>query len=149
MGDRTVVRLTLLLAQEQAAKSIMGNYTHEERATASDWVHYTFYEVNYGELKFLGKLQSAGIAYDSEWDAGSEYSAGCEYCRFTDEGEIVLKAQYDNEENPNLQDCLDRIDDPVGLREYILRHKANRTILPWDDQERFGKIYRTRQLLIS
>lgn len=148
MGDRTYVTLSVLSAHKEQVTAL------SEDTYNSDWEqptkhYFVFGEVNYGELDFLDKLQDAGIAYDSEWEAGSEYGSGGEHCRFTAEGEIVLKEIYDSEINPNLTQLISLIDQPEALRNFILHHKEQITTLPWDNQEEYGKLYRTKQLIAA
>lgn len=149
MGDRTSVTLTVLKVQAEAAQEL---FEFEPDHAAENegilpLVYFSFYEVNYGDLPFLDALQSAGIAFDSDWDHGSEYSPGTEFCRFRADG-TVQRYSYSNEyKNPDLQRMMGLIDDPEALKTYILDHHNNITPLPWDNQAVYGKIYQTKQLI--
>ena len=148
MGDRTSVTLTVLRSQADKAKTcIDSNYAHQVDSSDTLLIQWEFDEVNYGELTFLKKLQKAGIAYDSDWANGDEYGEGCEYCRFTSEGDIVLKSLYDNEDCLPMNVLTRLMDAPVALRQRILDKIKERTVLPWDDQERHGKQYLALQLI--
>lgn len=146
MGDRTTVTLTVLASQKEAAKELF------DTAAVEDWGYrelheYLFYEVNYGELEFLDKLQAAGIAYASRWDAGDGYGAGTKFCRFTSDGDSEIKEVYDTGVNPELTPLLACIDDHAALKKFILAHRESITPLPWDNQEEYGKRHRAKQLI--
>jgi hypothetical protein len=149
MGDRTSVTLTVLTSQKAEAERIAlaDGYEADHMSDAGHVTYFSYYEVNYGELSFLPQLTAAGIAFDSDWDSGNEYGAGTEFMRFTPEGEAKGFSYSDEYFNPDLKRCMDLIDKPDELRAFILDHKDKVTPLPWDNQEAFGKIYRTKQLI--
>lgn len=148
MGDRSYVTLSVLKSQAELAKAFMDYEPNDEGNFDGDrCTYFSFEEVNYGELEFLDALQAAGIAYLSEWEGGSEYGPGCTSCRFTAEGEAIIKSFDDSEINPHLHNLMELINQPKQLRNYILAHKELRTILPWDNQEEYGKLYRTTMLI--
>ena len=149
MGDRTTVTLTVLKSQKDEAITIglADGYEPDHVSESNHLAHIAYYEVNYGELTFLPQLTAAGIAFDSDWDHGGDYSAGTEFSRFTSEGEIKEFSYSNDMYNPNLGTCMGLIGDPEKLVQYILDHHNKVTPLPWDNQEAFGKIYRTKQLL--
>ena len=146
MGDRTTVTLTV---PNEFADTVEEIEEAQERdpSTEGDLIYLTYYEVNYGELRFLEKLKEQGIPYDSAWCAGCEYGSGTRSLRFTPEGEAIELELYDADANPEMRALMVLIDDPVALRQYILDHQASRQVLPWDNQVEYGKIYRTRQLI--
>lgn len=146
MGDRTSVTLMVLLSQEEAAKSIFGGDS-ENRWTHGEFAYHSFYEVNYGELSFLDALESAGIAFDSDWDSGSEYGPGCDSCRFTVEGNVIRKNISNDYKNPSIHTLMEKINDYTALKEFITKHYENITVPPWDNQEQYAKIYRAKQLI--
>lgn len=146
MGDRTYVTLTILASQQdEAIKHFDGDA--DEAHTHGLFAHHTFYEVNYGNLQFLDELQAAGIAYDSQWEAGSEYGPGCDYCRFTADGDVVLKSISDSYQNPSLTKLMEKINNYEELRAFIIAHHEEVSVLSWDFQEEYGKLYRTKQLI--
>lgn len=158
MGDRTHVILTL-------------NRSHYEQVKDEDWFDDEFYgeidggnlvhmtqaedglvfieydEVNYGELDFLENLRAIGIAYTSEWANGSDYRAGWESCRFTENGEAQVIHLFEGEEDPPISELRARLAKPIQLVEYIKQYERERTPLPWDNQIEYGKRYQARQLL--
>lgn len=145
MGDRTSVTLGIPNALKEQAKTIIGqDYDTEKTAMLA---YFTFEQVNYGELDFLDALQAAGIAYDSGWEAGDEYGPGCKSCRFTSEGEAIVKEIYDTELDPPMSTLIQLIDQAENLRDFILQYKAERTLLPWANQEEYGKLYRAHMLI--
>lgn len=146
MGDRTQVILTVLKEHEALVQEVYKD-EQEEAWDGDTTVSFTFQDIDYGNLYDLAKLKEMGIAYDSQWLAGCEYGEGCEYLRFTPEGDPIFKEQYVSEKNPPLNDLLALLDSPEKLREYILAYKEKIAILPWDNQGEYGKIYRTKQLI--
>ena len=149
MGDRTRVTLTVLRSQAEKAQELFSEGYESEDTIASDSLLYSweFDEVNYGRLPFLGGLKTAGIAYDSGWDNGDAYSSGYASCRFSSEGELVQKDLYDNEDSIPLSVLTRLLNEPETLRQKILDTIQERTVLPWDHQEEFGKLYRMKQLI--
>lgn len=148
MGDRTNVSLLVLTSQANTTKSFF-EYTCDEEKVYDEQTSFYFSEVNYGELPFLSELISAGIAYDSDWDRGDEYGSGIESARFTAEGELVKKTIYEDAINPPIDSLLSRIDNPIELRQFIVDYVEKSNVLPWDNQEEYGKIYRVKQLINS
>ena len=149
MGDRTTVVLSVLKSQEADALK------HFDASGCECWEHddqtccWQFEEVNYGNLEFLQHLRSAGIAYNSSWSAGSEYGPGTEYCRFTEDGLIHCVEVADVDINPSITKLLELIDNPDGLRAFILEHHATTTPPSWDNQEEYGRRHRARMLINS
>ena len=150
MGDRTTVNLYVLRSQAQRAQKLFSKDFESEEQVMLDGSYlfsWSFEEVNYGELPFLSELTAAGIAFDSAWDNGDEYSSGYASCRFSSEGELVQKDLYDNEDSIPLFVLTRLLNDPETLRQKILDTIQERTVLPWDHQEEFGKLYRMKQLI--
>lgn len=146
MGDRTQVVLLVLLEHADVVRAIYKN-EFEESWLGDTLATFTFQEINYGTLHDLIKLQEMGIPYNSVWSAGDDYDEGGEYLRFTPEGDICYKELYVSDENPPLNKLLELLDSPEKLREFILTFKEKVSILPWDNQEEYGKIYRAKQLI--
>lgn len=156
MGDRTTVTLTVLMSQADEAKRMAEHSQsadNEFDLNGVEFIDLIFYDVNYGDLNhgisYLDNLKAHGIAFESRWEPGSEYGSGCKYCRFNDEGEAVLLEIYDSEVNPELNRLLELIDDYQALKAYIQEHAAERTPLPWENQEEYGKLYRATKLITS
>lgn len=156
MGDRTTVTLTVLRSQADKAREIFEhgqNVDIDFELNGVEYVDFTFNGVNYGDLdrgtKWLTKLIENGIAFDSQWDAGSEYGPGVETARFTEEGGVERKEVSDSFVNPSLEQLMALIDDHAKLKEYIQNHFVEVTPLSWDNQEEYGKLYRARQLITT
>ena len=147
MGDRTSVALRVLTSQVERVKEIIKGEYYETDYNEPSLTIFNFDEVNYGTLPFLEALMDNGIAYDSKWDSGSEYGPGAESCRFTSEGEAVMKGFSDSAKNPDIHCLLQFIDQPERLRQFILDHITEREVLPWDNQEEYGKLHRMVQLI--
>lgn len=146
MGDRTTVTLAFLQSQQDEALKHFDQVASEAEIV-DDLAYHSFYEINYGNLEFLDALQAAGIAYDSTWDSGSGFDSGTRSCRFMPDGTAVIKEIYESENNPNLGALLSRIDDLLALRQFILEYHQKISVLPWDNQEEYGKRHQITQLI--
>ena len=149
MGDRTTVKLTVPTSHEQLVEEIIRDFSYSAEAIDHEdgCTGFTFDEVNYGQLDWLPELIRKGIAYTSEWEAGSEYEAGSESTRFTLDGEVITKVVYDSDLSIAIVTLMDVINKPESLVQLIKEsHEAN-TVLPWDNQEEYGKRYLTRKLI--
>lgn len=153
MGDRTTVTLRVLASQREATERLIPPGAEPEEdyeATSDDGVAltaFTFHEVNYGSLNFLDDLRDAGIAYDSHWEDGGDYTAGTNYCRFDEAGQCIEHDVYDSDTNPNLSALMACIDQPEALRELILEHHEKVCALPWATQEHNSKLFLAHSLL--
>lgn len=146
MGDRTTVTLTVLKSQsKEAEKLFYGQW--DEGFDIEQFTQYVFNDVNYGNLDELPSLQNMGIAYNSRWDAGSNYGPGEETCRFTPEGELLIQTIGDEYKNPCLKSLMEAINSHEMLKRIIMRHYEEVTALPWDNQEEYGKLFRARRLI--
>lgn len=148
MGDRTTVTLTVLTSQVSEVVEILEYvldcaYKFNGDITTS----FTFDEVNYGTLKNLPALVDKGIAYESDWEAGSGYGPGTESTRFTEEGEVITKTVCDEDLSLAVITLMGVIDHPTELVELIKERHIELQILPWDNQEEYGKRYMARQLI--
>lgn len=152
MGDRTRVTLTFLASQKEKLDSLLGEW-EQPNSTDQDIdgggvVDYIYDEVNYGTLDFLARIRDAGIAYNSRWEDGGEYTKGTEYCRFTEDGDCIQQEIYDEDINPQLDSLMKLIDNPVQLRRFIVNHKRNVTFDELDEnQVEYGKRYMTAKLI--
>lgn len=146
MGDRTSVMLEILSTQAEKAETFFDGDAFE-LDESPPITTCTFQEVNYGNLPYLKKLRDNGIAYNSIWSSGSNYSSGAEYGRYTSQGVFVVLTVYDDCINPDLDSLLKMIEDHTALKEYLLEHQKKVTPLPWDNQEAYGKLYQVMRLI--
>ena len=146
MGDRTTVTLTILKSQQDEALKHF-DFVADEAWLDEPLAYHQFYEVNYGTLDFLDKLKAAGIAYESEWDHGSEYGPGVKSVRFTADGDVVEKEVYNSECSIDVHDLMALLDKPKKLKDLIKSTHQAVSVLPWENQEEYGKIYRAKQLI--
>lgn len=145
-SDQTTVTLSVLSSQAKATERLFDTSVDEEGISGTEaW--FTFYEINYGELEFLPELVKAGIAYDSNWERGDQYKAGTESVRFRPDGTVENKTIYDGDPAAPLCELLPLIDNHSELKKYILIRQEHFAVLPWDNQEEYGKLYRTIQLI--
>lgn len=143
--------LTVLAKQKHLLFQTMekADYQCSEFFFIKDKVKLEFYEVRNAELEFLPKLQEQGVAYDCSWDRGVDFEQGTEHCRFTQDGEKIIKTIFADQLNPNLRDLVKHKDDPERLRNFILEFERKLEVLPWDNQIEYGKAYSLRQLITT
>lgn len=147
MGDRTWVEILVLNETLPLVKEILPD--DAEISTSFEFSSFYFDEVNNGCIEEQDQLTEAGIPYNYEWGTGDNYNPGSKYIRFTPEGELEHIEYYENEINPPLEKLLELVSKPKELAEYVQQYSDERTPLPWDNQVEYGKIYRTRQLILA
>ena len=154
MGDRTTVTLDIRKEDLERIKNEpwfeYGEEDYEYSRDGVELVSIVHHEVNYGELPFLHELTARGIPYDVRWESGGGYTAGYGFLRFTPEGKARLIEYNDEDENPPLTKLLSLshdLPDTHPLRQYLLQWQENRVPDGWENQEQYGELYRTLQLL--
>lgn len=149
MGDRTSVRLLLLTEQVAFAQSVVDLDAEGTNEWSHTGIHSEclFEEVNYGRLHFLSALTEAGIAFNSVWSDGGNYSSGITYGRFLPDGTSFSQDIYDDEINLDLAALQGLFDKPNALVLYIQEQIKNTIPIPWDNQIEYGKLYRARKLI--
>lgn len=146
MGDRTTVTLSFLESQQDEALKHF-SFVADEAWCDEPFAYHRFEEVNYGTLDFLDKLKASGIAYESEWDRGSEYGPGVKSVRFTPDGDVVEKEVYNSECSIDVHDLMALLNKPEELKDLITSTHQAVSVLPWENQEEYGKLYRAKQLI--
>lgn len=146
MGDRTTVTLSFLESQQDEALKHFDSVA-DEAWLDEPFAYHRFEEVNYGTLNFLDKLKAAGIAYESEWDRGSEYGPGVKSVRFTADGDVIEKEIYNSECSIDVHDLMALLDKPEELKDLITYTHEAVSVLPWENQEEYGKLYRAKMLI--
>ena len=147
MGDRTWVGIAVL---NETLSLVEGILPDDARIVyGASHTTFFFHEVNNGCIEEQDQLTDLGIPYNYEWGMGDNYNPGSKYIRFTPEGELQHIDYYENELNPPLEKLLELVSKPKELAEYVQQHSDNLTPLPWDNQVEYGKIYRTRQLILA
>ena len=146
MSDRTNVYLTVLNVHAIEAEKIFNNEADDFEKRLVDTI-FTFEDIKYGTLAFLDILTDAGIPYDSAWCQGSGYGEGTQSCRFTSEGEAIVKTVYLSAHNIPLEELLPLLDDSPALVACIKSWHEDTVVLPWERQEEYSKIFRTKKLI--
>ena len=147
MGDRTWVEIVVLNETLPLVEKILPD--DAEINTSLGLSSFYFHEVNNGCIEEQEQLTDLGIAYNYEWGMGDNYNPGSKYIRFTPEGELQHIEYYANDSNPPLEKLLERVSKPKELAEYVQQYSDDITPLPWDNQVEYGKIFRTRQLILA
>ena len=147
MGDRTWVEIIVLNESASLVKEILDDSAEINEGTPL--TSFYFYEVNNGCIEEQDQLTDLGIAYNYGWDTGDNYNPGSKYIRFTPEGELQHIEYYENDSNPPLEKLLALVSEPKELAEYVQQFADDITPLPWDNQVEYGKIFRTRQLILA
>jgi len=162
MGDRTSIILTVHRDFEQQVQEILTMADGEpydaeiQEEDGEELIYFQLEGINYGELNCLPKLQELGIAYCSSWAEGDDYGPGEKNLRFTEDGEAIIKEWYESD----LQCPFETLksyteihakdaDLAFAVRDWVAKQVERTTVLPWSDQIRNGKVYRTKQLLIQ
>jgi hypothetical protein len=92
-------------------------------------------------LACLNKLTNHSIAFTA-------YANGVKrHVRYTPRGRRIDFTVKDGEENPKLEVLMLMTPNPGELAKYIRDYHANNVPLPWDNQEEYGKIHRTLELI--
>lgn len=146
MGDRTWVEIVVLNETIDQVKSILPNDADVTPGVSLS--AFYFYEVNNGHIEEQEELSKHGIPYNYEWGNGDNYEAGSKHIRFTPEGEVQHIEYFESEINPPIEKLLELVDQPEKLAQYVRQYSAEKTPLPWNNQVEYGKIYRTRQLIL-
>lgn len=147
MGNRTWVEITVMNESATLVKEILVDV--DEINEDISLTNFRFYEVNYGCVEEQDQLTDLGIPYNYEWGSGDNYKSGFKYIRFTPEGEVKHIKYYEDEINPPLEKLLELVSNPEKLVRYVQQYADDKTPLPWDNQVEYGKIYRTRQLILA
>ena len=146
MGDRTSVYLRILACH----KELVEKYIEDAEGPPEEvrnFLQYAFYDVNYGNLPFLDDMGNAGIPYDATWESGDQYGEGTQSGRFTHEGVFVDKTVYGSAQGVPLDALIPILDDHAALIECIKKCQEEITVIPWDNQEEYSKLYRARKLI--
>lgn len=142
--------LKVLTEQADEVEAIIDAYSHSDDNWGDDeYTVFGFSDVNMGVLDFLGELTNAGIAYDSTWDAGSNFGEGTEHCRFTPTGEVTTQTLYAADSSIPLGDLVEYLENHEMLKELILKKQAERHVEPLDAKQiEYGKLYQVARLVI-
>ena len=152
MGDRTSVMLQVLRVDADRAREIIepieGEADQEDDPDGTSLLFdFHFNDVNYGNLNCLEDLQEAGIPHDSSWESGGDYGPGCQSCRFTDTGGMIVNSVAADEVGISTAILMPHIDDHEKLKALIREHHGKVSNLPWDNQEEYAALYRTLKLI--
>ncbi len=159
MGDRTTCRVYVLKEHEARAIELIKPEEGEPGDTGAffvgsdahpEIVALYYYDVNYASIDALDEFLAEGIAYDFDWDQGSDFTQGESHLRFTAEGEAVFTS--DSPENPSgyltsIEKALNSLTSVNEVRACLVQIKAKHVPLPWDNQVEYGKVYRARKLI--
>lgn len=165
MGDCCLVTLTLTHAgheefrrqpwYDRPSREEPGHDLAAQRRTRSvvppktARVDLEYEGINYGRLDFLHQLEDLGLAYDVRVHGGADYGPGMRHCRFHPSGKKQIIEYDDDEETLPLDKLMRYIQhrNLDGLVHFIRQHHAAITPLPWDNQDAYGKVHRTRRLI--
>ena len=147
MGDSTWVEILVLNKSAPLVKEIL--IDADEINEGTSFTSFYFYEVNGGCVEEQDQLTEMGIPYNYYWGRGDNYNPGSKYIRFTPEGELQHIEYYENDSNPPLEKLLELVSKPKELAKCVQQFADDITPLPWDNQVEYGKIFRTRQLILA
>lgn len=134
MSDHTAVMLTLRKKDYLDNIELLDIHKSEVTDDNNGTVHLPYYDVNHGNLEFEHILQNERIAYDKQWDNGSEYVNGNEYFRVLGNGKTTANSWNNNEEDDiNLSAALASFESG-NIEAFLLEKKIASYIMPWDEQ---------------
>ncbi len=154
MGDRTTCRVYVLKEHMDRAIALIepeeGEPSDIDQGINLPWTCLYYEDVNYACIDALDEFLAEGIAYNFDWDQGSDFTQGESHLRFTAEGEAVFTS--DSPENPSsyltsIEKALNSLTSVNEVRACLVQIKAKHVPLPWDNQAEYGKIYRARKLI--
>lgn len=109
---------------------------------------YTVQQVSDRSIEdFLDTLLEAGIAYDAAYVSKYSDDRWVTHWRFTDDGLLVDKVTYENDNFLEVVELMHLINDEKALTDYILKAYKNLYVIPWDKQDEYGKIFQMKQLI--
>ncbi len=155
MSARSDVTLTVLTVHEERVNKIatrhgLGESWEKCIFNTDPLSQALFPDMKYATLPFLPELKENGIPYILTWASYDDVEAGQEFCRYSENGELVSKeiddSQWDSISLSGVESCLDM---PIALRQYVKEQREYLTILPWDNQEEYGLKYVALQLIRS
>lgn len=146
MSDRSNVYLTVL---NEHADQVLQLFAHTIQGSEKE-DHLCIFEMgekSYGQLDGLKKLEAAGIAYDSSWDAEFEYEEGVSSLRFKPNGEAAHFTIYESAQSIRIATLMTMINDFDTLASFILEADKGITVPSWDNQLEYAKLFRAQQLI--
>mgnify|MGYP000282334505 CR=1 FL=1 len=148
MGDRTYVELFVLLEHTDKARKIASTYRDPDEETAEGiYTRFAFDEVSYGKLPFLDALVFEGIPYESNYAAGGDFTEGTDSCKFTENGEAIIKEISKEEYSISIHKLYELLPSPAALGKFISERYEYVIVLPWANQLEYSKRYLARKLI--
>ena len=145
MIDHTTVKLDFLVSQIGIVHSKIGD--PDWRNLHKNVMRFGFMIVPNDIMDKVGSLKASGVAYDYYWDRGSSFSSGRHSTRFSPDGKLIYKDLIESDLKLNVERIYKYIDDLDLLKRIIKDAYERQCILPWDNQEEYGKLYMARQLV--
>lgn len=107
-----------------------------------------FHDIRWGTLPICRDMEKAGIPYDSKYASGTVFSAGIDYCRYSANGDLIVRVIEDSAVNPPIQELMRLLEEPEKLRKYIQTHHDLYTVPPLDKAQAHNKkLWRMRLLV--
>jgi len=98
------------------------------------------------ELECIPVLLANSAAFDVNVKGGS-WTQGTRYNRYNSQGKHFDFFVRDDEIDPELNALMALLHKPEDLVKLIVDHHRRTVPLPWDNQEQYGKIHRTLELI--
>ena len=145
MIDHVTVRLDFLVSQIGIVHSKIGD--PDWRNLHKNVMRFGFRNMPNAIMDKVGSLKASGVAYDYSWGRSLFLNSGGHSTRFSPDGELIYKDLIKSDLNLNVESIYKYTDDPDLLKRIIKAAYERQCILPWDNQEEYGKLYMARQLV--
>ena len=145
MIDHVSVRLDFLVSQIGIVHSKIGD--PDWRNLHKNVMRFGFRNMPNAIMDKVGSLKASGVAYDYSWGRGSSFNSVRHSTRFSPDGELIYKDLIESDLNLSAESIYKYIDDLDLLKRIIKDAHERQCILPWDNQEEYGKLYMARQLV--
>jgi hypothetical protein len=160
MSNERTITITVLASQKELAQKILkpekvGTPDNENAFIIQDvpaLYYMQYYEAQDSWFtKALVELKNAGIAWDYEYSRGEDTNSqsGEDHLRFTETGEDIITGWVEEDEHILVRDLMEALDHPELLRARILEADAKLQVLPWTNQEEYGKRHKAARYLSS
>lgn len=157
-GERTIT-ITVLASQKDQARAILDPHLgspNDENVfiiQTDPALHYMQYHEAKDKhfTKPLVELKDAGIAWDYEFGRAddSDDQSGEDHLRFTETGEVIITGWMQEDTYLPVRVLMEALEHPELLRARILEANAKLQVLPWVNQEEYGKRHKAAQLLLQ
>lgn len=152
MSDAVRVTLTLHNSHSKHVEELISHSESYQFVDKTDILEdstslFTFDKVVFGSLPFLEDLIRIGIAFDTEWNVGINFSAGSLHCRFDANGKTHLKKISESMTHIRYDLLKTLSKNPEELLRFIDKKYEQLKVPDWNNQIEYGKIHAAMRLV--